>query len=125
MLCITLNKVQFFAHHGCYEAEQIIGGRFFVTMKMYTKNYCPCLSDNIEDAINYQKAYQLINTEIQVRSRLLENVVGRIAKTLFNHFPQVEKLKISVEKENPSLQAVLESSAVTLTMTRAEMTELV
>lgn len=118
MLCIALNKLKFFAQHGCYEAEKIVGGTFFVTIKMYTQDLRPCHTDNIDDAVNYQKVYTLIAQQMKKKCHLLEHLTFNIGQAILSEFLQIEKIELTVEKENPSLAIALSSSSVTLTLNR-------
>ncbi|MFO7864648.1 MAG: dihydroneopterin aldolase, partial [Salinivirgaceae bacterium] len=56
---IELENMEFFAYHGCYEQEQVVGNRFLVDLTLHTNCEKPQQTDNIEDALNYLKVYEL------------------------------------------------------------------
>ncbi len=111
---IELEKMEFFAYHGCYEQEQVVGNRFLVDLTLTTDCKKPQETDNIEDALNYLKVYELVQAEMEEPSHLLEHVAGRILDRLYAHFSQIEGATIKVRKMNPPLGGKLESVSVSL-----------
>lgn len=98
---IVLEDMEFYAYHGCFAEEQIIGGKFLITVKIVTDTVEAEKSDNITKTINYQEVYAVIKKEMAQKSKLLEHVASRIADALKNHFPAVEKISVKVTKINP------------------------
>lgn len=111
---IELNDMVFFANHGCFEEEQIVGNRFIVSLKVVTDLTIPSLSDELEDTINYQMLYDIVAREMKVTSRLLENVAGRILASVKIAFPTIISCSLTIRKMNPPLGGEVGSSAVTL-----------
>ena len=55
MATIHLQDLKFFAHHGCFDEERVIGTYFLVDVEL-TVERCPALySDRLEDAIDYAR----------------------------------------------------------------------
>jgi len=98
---IALEEMEFYAYHGCFAEEQIIGGKFLVTVKITTDTAVAEKTDNITKTINYQDVYAVIKKEMEQKSKLLEHVASRIADAVKNHFPAVEKISVKVTKINP------------------------
>ena len=71
-------------------------------------------SDNVDDTLNYAEIFEIINKEMQKPSCLLENVAGRIGKSIFEAMPEIESLDITVAKANPPMGADLDSASVEL-----------
>lgn len=111
---IELEQMEFYAYHGCYKQEQVVGNRFLVDISLATDCSQPRKTDNIADALNYLKVYEFVKAEMGIRSDLLEHVVGRILDRLFAEFDQIEKATVKVRKMNPPLGGRLESVSVTL-----------
>lgn len=107
--------MEFFARHGCFEEERVIGNRFIVNLKMEVDIDKPAESDALSDALNYQQAYLLIKHEMEQPSNLLEHVAGRIVDTLYKEFGQLKKVTVKVSKMNPPVGGKVGSSSVTLT----------
>lgn len=111
---IQLENMEFFAYHGCYKEEQIVGNHFKVDLTLHTNCDVPSKTDNIDDALNYLKVYEFVKEEMKIKSHLLEHVAKRILDRLYNEFDQIEKAIVKVRKLNPPLGGQLESVSVTL-----------
>jgi dihydroneopterin aldolase len=111
---VEIEGMRFYAYHGHFEAERVVGNEFQVDVQLETDCEAAATSDNLEDALNYQAVYDLIKREMQVKSHLLERVAGRILDALFNEFPSIQKAKIKVSKLNPPMGGQIEKASVTL-----------
>ena len=114
MTKIELTDMQFFAHHGCFAEEQIIGNKFIVNLSATYDSSVAQVSDNVEDALNYQLLYNVVAEQMKIKSHLIENVAYRILKELDKRFPQIVDAKITIDKLNPPLGGHLESSRVVM-----------
>lgn len=112
---IKLNKMEFYAFHGCFEEETKVGNYFTVDLEVKTDTSKPEATDNIEDALNYQHLYSTVAKEMAIPSKILEHVAKRIMTALFNEFPnQILHVEVTVAKMNPPLGGKMESVSVTL-----------
>ena len=59
-------------------------------------------------------AYELVKTEMEVPSQLLEHVAGRISAALKTHFPELSGLRLKISKKSPPLGGEVESASVIL-----------
>ena len=85
---LEIEEMEFFAYHGCFEAEQT--------------------------ALSYQTAYEIIAVEMMKRSHLLEHVGLRMLDALYAAFPQLLYAKIKISKMNPPLGGQIRCTSVTL-----------
>ncbi len=109
---ISLEGMEFYAYHGCFAEEQIIGNLFLVDVKIETDTSGAEESDDISKTINYQEIYLIVKTEMERKSKLLEHVASRIAKSLRIHFPAILKIRVKVSKMNPPLGGKLNNVSV-------------
>ena len=100
---IELEEMDFFAFHGCYPEEQKNGSKFVVNIKVETDISLPAKTDNIDDALNYVKIYELVKKEMEQRSNLLEHVVTRIINKLSEQFPQIIGAEVKISKIDPPI----------------------
>ncbi len=114
MATIALHDLMFYAHHGCFEEERLIGTRFKVDVEMTTDGCPAALTDRLEDAIDYSRVYELISGEMGIPSYLLEHVAGRILQRLTDSFSLTE-CRVTVSKIAPSLGGEAGRASVTLT----------
>lgn len=112
---IKLNKMEFFSYHGCFAEETKVGNYFIVDLEIETETSKAEASDKLEDALNYQVLYRLVEAEMQQASKLLEHVSRRILDSLYETFPkEIQHAKITVNKMNPPLGGKMASVSVTL-----------
>lgn len=100
---IILKDMTFHAHHGVMEQEQAVGGEFTVNLRLTTELAKAMETDDIGDTIDYGRIFDIVGSEMAVRSKLLEHVAGRIIKTLSNEFPGITHIDIEIFKETPPL----------------------
>jgi len=111
---IQIENMEFYAFHGHFREEQIVGNRFIVDLTIETDMAVPSKSDNLKDAVNYQKAYQIIKTEMEKKSYLLENIAGRILDALYSQMTGIVKARIKVSKMNPPMGGKIGSVSVVI-----------
>lgn len=103
MSVISIEGMEFFAYHGCFKEEAIIGTKFRIDLFLETDTSKAEVSDELADTINYQTVYELVKKEMNNRSKLLEYVGRRILNQLRKQFPEVDHARIKIRKLNPPL----------------------
>ncbi len=111
---IEIEGMHFYAYHGHFETEQIVGNDFIVDLQIDTDCNKAAISDDLDDALNYQAVYTVIKNVMSIKSRLLENVAQRILDALFADFPNIEKARVKISKMNPPMGGEIEKVSVTL-----------
>ena len=112
---IEIEGMEFFAYHGCYETERVVGNKFTVYACIVTDCDKAAASDDINDALSYLTAYEIIAREMMIPAHLLEHVAKRIIDALYARFPQITQVTIKVSKLNPPLGGKIAATSVTLT----------
>ena len=115
---IKLNGIKYYAYHGCYPEEQLIGNWFLINLVLDTDMEKASKSDDIEDALNYVEVYELVKQEMNIKSHLLEHVCARILDSIFVHFPQLEQIEVKIAKLNPPVGGQIESVSVSVSQRR-------
>ncbi len=114
MSVISIEGMEFFAYHGCFKEEQLIGTKFIVDLFISVDTSKAEESDNLIDTVNYQEVFLLVKKEMEVTSKLLEHVGNRILKSTQEKFPQIEKATLKIRKMNPPLGGKMNFVSVTL-----------
>ena len=114
MSTISIEQMEFYAYHGCFKEEQIIGTRFLVNISLETDTSSAEKSDDLGDTVNYQEVYLLVKKEMEIKSKLLEHVGRRILKAVMDRFPEIESAKIKISKMNPPLGGKMNSVSLSL-----------
>ena len=111
---IEIEGMEFYAYHGHFAAEQVVGNRFIVDLALITDCSRAATSDDLADALDYQTAYGIVKEEMAIKSHLLEHVAGRILDRLYTEYQSLEKAKIKISKLNPPMGGEIEKVSVTL-----------
>ena len=114
MSIIQIENMEFYAYHGHFREEQIVGNRFLVDLWIETDMRKPAVSDNLDDAVNYQVAYKLVRKEMEKKSNLLEHIAKRILDALFESLKGIEKARVKISKMNPPVGGKIDNVSVLL-----------
>jgi dihydroneopterin aldolase len=111
---ITIEGMEFFAYHGCFREEQVIGTRFLVDVFIETDTQAAELTDDLHKTVNYQAVYKCVKEEMAVKSKLLEHVGRRILDRIAGEFPQVTACRLKICKMNPPVGGKVQQVSVQL-----------
>jgi dihydroneopterin aldolase len=114
MVTIELKGLEFFAYHGVYEEEQHKGNDFIVSLSVLGDFHDAVENDDLQGTIDYEKLYAVISEEMQIRSKLLEHIAGRIIKRIIIGHPEIKEITIGIEKLNPPIGAKCEATKVSI-----------
>ncbi len=103
MAKILLEGMEFYAYHGCFKEEQVIGNRFLVELEIEVDTTLAEVSDRLHDTVNYQAVYNKIKEAMGNKSHLLEHLARRILDILREGFPEIRKMKVKISKMNPPI----------------------
>ena len=111
---IEIEGMEFYAYHGHYEEERVVGNRFLLDLRIEADCDKPAETDHIKDAMNYQIAYKIIRQQMKEKSHLLENIAKRILDALYANMEGIHKATIKVRKMNPPMGGQIKSVSVTM-----------
>ncbi|WMJ73116.1 dihydroneopterin aldolase [Cytophagaceae bacterium ABcell3] len=118
MLEISLNGLEFIAHHGYFKDERVKGNRFLLDITVFLKPPDNILNDELESTVDYCALYNIADEIMKQPSKLLETVVEKIAGKVLQDFTVVESVEVALQKMNPPIGGVCSSSRVKLTKKR-------
>jgi dihydroneopterin aldolase len=113
MALIAIEKMEFYALHGCFQEEQQIGTWFEINLTVETDTSKAEISDCLEDTIDYQSIYQTVKRQMEIPSKLIEHVARRIIDAVWSEFP-VTSVEITLRKLNPPLGGKMNAVAITI-----------
>ena len=111
---IQLGNMRFYAFHGVNEQENRVGNNYTVQLTVKASLKQAMLTDDISDTLNYAELYETVRKEMEIPSRLLEDVAGRIILSIQNRFPEIKGGKLTVTKEKPPISGDVESASVVI-----------
>jgi dihydroneopterin aldolase len=98
---IRIEDMEFYAFHGHYREEQIVGSHFMVDVTIETDTDKAGKSDELRDTLNYQAVYLIVKREMEKTSNLLEHIASRILEALYDEMTGIRKATVRVAKLNP------------------------
>ena len=112
---IKIENMEFYSFHGHFKEERIVGNKFLVDLTIETDMKLPAASDNLKDAVNYQRVYEIVKSQMEVKSHLLEHIAGRILDAISTEMKGIEKITVKVSKMNPPMGGKIGSVSIVLT----------
>ncbi len=112
---VILEGMEFYARHGYYEEERIIGNKYSVDVEMALDFDEAVEQDKLEGTVNYEKVYALVAEVMNIDATLLEHLAGKIIKKIKTKFPNVKEVRVRVSKYNPPVKGLCKKATVELT----------
>lgn len=111
---ILIENMEFYSFHGHFKEERIVGNKFIVDLTIETDMNIPEKSDNLKDAVNYQRVYEIVKLQMEKKSHLLEHIAGRILDAIYDEVEGIKKLTVKVSKMNPPMGGKIGSVSVVM-----------
>lgn len=112
---IQIEGMEFYSFHGHFKEERIVGNKFVVDLTIETDMKVPSASDNLKDAVNYQRIYEIVKQQMEKKSHLLEHIAGRILDAIYSEIAGIQKATVKVSKMNPPMGGKIGSVSVVIT----------
>jgi dihydroneopterin aldolase len=114
MVEINLKDAEFFAYHGFYPEEQLLGSRFMVDIAVGFVPDAKLTEDEIAHTINYERLYIIACEEMSNTRKLIETVAQSIFDRIQQKYPYVKQIKVAVKKLNPPMKGKVGHSSVVI-----------
>lgn len=85
------------------EEESLIGGHYIVDVSMDTDFSQAANSDALDDTIDYCAVQKIVDSEMGIRSKLIEHVGQRIFMRIQNELKNIISLRVEIHKLNPPI----------------------
>ena len=106
---ILVRNLKIFAYHGVNPEEKADGQNFILDIDAYVDISVPCVTDNVEDTVNYAK---IIKETVKIftcrKDDLIERAAQRVADGLFESFEKIQSLRILLKKPEAPIKADFE-----------------
>ncbi len=112
MPLIALEGMRFYAYHGYYSEENLLGGEYMVDVYVESSLHEGQKSDELEGTVNYEEIYEICSNEMKINSKLIENVGERILCELSSKIKGISSIKVRISKFNPPLGGQVKRSFV-------------
>lgn len=110
---IEVIGIELYAHHGCHEEEQKLGGKYLVDVTVHADLLPSAATDDLHQTVDYVKIHDLVKKEMAIPSKLIESVSKRICDRLAA-LPGVNGGSVTIKKLNAPIGGVVQYVSVTL-----------
>ncbi len=113
---IGLEDVRFYAPHGFFDEEQLMGNEFSIDVEVEAMVEEAAEYDDLGGTVNYATIYYLLQAEMKKPTRLLEALAHRMAGRIMNQFDGVLSVKLKIRKLHPPLGGRVGAAFVEVTL---------
>jgi dihydroneopterin aldolase len=114
---VSLEGVRFFAYHGFYPEEQVLGTEFLIDIDVESEVY-DTGGDDLSKTVNYERLYAIVSEEMKQPRKLIETVAHGILHKIRHEFLTISGIRIVIRKTHPPLGGEVRNSAIELTFKR-------
>lgn len=111
---IYLEDVKIYAYHGVLPEENVIGTYYILNLEIHTDLWKAAESDDLNDTISYADINDILHQEMQIKSKLLEHVAGRIINKINEKFSNVSYVKLKLTKTAPPMKGEMKGASIEL-----------
>ncbi len=112
---ILIEGIKVYAYHGCLTEEGKIGSDYIVDVTLEIDFTEASQTDDLSKTVDYTTVYDIVKTQMAIRSKLIEHAGGRIIDKLKENFPGLKKQEVKVSKLNPPMNGNVEKVSIIIT----------
>jgi len=98
---IALEGLQFYAYHGVYPEEELIGNQFEVDIYITTNFQGAAEDDDVNQTINYETVFLICQSAMRNTVKLIETVTQNIINGLKHQFNNIQEVTVRIRKASP------------------------
>ena len=118
---ITLSKIEFEGHTGCFDFEKKDGQKFIVSLDLFVDRIRGCYTDDLADTVDYSKIYEVTKETVTGDDgNLIERLAQKIADAVLEADKRILKVRVNVSKPEAPVKGIFETMEVTIERNRKE-----
>ncbi len=111
---VSLEGMEFYARHGYYEEERVIGNKYSVDVTLDLDFDLAAQDDRLEGTVDYERVYEIVQEVMGIDAKLLEHLAGKMIKALKENFTRVNAVEVTISKYNPPIKGLCKRAVVTM-----------
>ena len=111
---IILEGIEVYSFHGYSKEERKIGGKYRIDLWIDLETSAAEKSDKLKDTINYERVFMIVQAQMGQPSKLLEHIGRKILDAIGAEFPQIDGMKMLIQKLHPPIPGIMKSVGVEL-----------
>ncbi len=96
----SLTGLEFYAYHGLYVEERVIGATFRVDIKVEQEIDKPI--QKLDEAANYEVLFAIAKEEMAHTQELIETVAQNMLQRIKILYTHAQRIEVTVHKPNPA-----------------------
>jgi 7,8-dihydroneopterin aldolase/epimerase/oxygenase len=101
-MTILLHQLHFFAYHGLFDEEKIVGGQFELNVEVEFEEDEKII--RLNQSINYTAIYEVIKTQMAIPTLLLETLVQTLIEKIRKiNMAAITAVQVEIKKINPPI----------------------
>ena len=118
---ITLSKMEFEGHTGCFDFEKKDGQMFIVSLDLFVDRIRGCYTDDLADTVDYSKIYEVTKETVTGDDgNLIERLAQKIADAVLEADKRILKVRVNVSKPEAPVKGIFETMEITIERNRKE-----
>lgn len=118
---ISIVKMEFEGHTGCFDFEKNDGQKFIVSLDLFLDRIKGCYSDDLADTVDYSKIYDIAKAVVNGdKGNLIESLAQKISDAVLGSDERIEKVIVTVSKPEAPVKGIFETMEVTIERRRKE-----
>lgn len=118
---LFINGLEVFSNHGLFTEEKRLGQKFIFDIECLVDYSKAIVSDEMTDSVSYADIAEVIyKTSTENTFNLLERLAGEVVKNIFNTFPEVQEIKLVINKPAAPIKYHFKGCGIKLLITREE-----
>ena len=116
---IKVNGIRLHGFHGVSKEEQRVGSWFEININIKVNiSDQAFLHDELSGTVNYATLSEIVNSEFNKTSKLIENLAYRISKKILDYSQAITQVRVQVSKIAPPIPLNIDSSSIEITVER-------
>ena len=118
---ISIAKMEFLGHTGCFDFEKKDGQKFIVSLDIFIDRIGGCYTDELKDTVDYAQIYEITKGIVSTDTgNLIECLAQKISDGVLNADDRIEKVVVTVSKPEAPVKGIFETMEVTIERRRKE-----
>lgn len=117
MLYVHLHRLRFFAHHGVFEEERILGNEYELDLSVGFEPVAVPVKQ-LEETLDYTKLYELVKRRMDQPTALLETIATELVEEIRSTDNRISRVSVSIKKLYPPVNSFEGSVGVSFEWTK-------
>ncbi len=112
LLTISLVDIRFWAFHGVFPEEKILGNWFTVRLEVSINSLQEI--STLDQTIDYGSLFAILKEKMSEPTELLEDLAEKIKNRILETYQQVQVFKLEIQKQRPAIGLLDGNSQISL-----------